>query len=597
MAKKRRKAKSVAAVAPPAPRSAPSRPKAPVRNPALERLVVRVALALGAVVAACHLRAVGGQFMNWDDPTYVTNNRDIQTLSWRTVEWAFTTFHAGNWHPVTWLSLALDHAIFGLRPSGYHLTSVVLHVANSVLVLVVFHRLTGALWRSAAVAALFGLHPLHVESVAWVAERKDVLSAFFWLLTMGAYLRWVQMRRWSDYAAVMLLYALALLSKPMAITLPFVLLLLDWWPLGRLSRAAVVEKIPLLLVAAGQSISTFVAQAAGGAVGIDPIPLGARFANATVAYVRYLALTFWPVGLSPWYSHPALEGPPLRAATVIGSAALLVAITAGVVLAAKRRPWAAVGWLWWLGTLVPVIGIVQVGRQAMADRYTYIPHLGLFVMVAWALAELPVWKERRARLAATAAATAVLASLGVLTYRQIGIWHDPLTFWTYTARMAPYSFVAHQGLGGLLFHAGRNEEAVREYRLAAHLRPGIADVHSRLGTLFVRTGRLGPAAAQFRKAVAARQPASANDLNSLADVLIAQGRPVQARRQVARALALQPRSPEAHNNLGRVLVAEGRLDEAEAEFRAALRERRPYPAAERNLADVLERRRAGMSSE
>ncbi|HJQ83413.1 MAG TPA: hypothetical protein VKA21_05010, partial [Candidatus Binatia bacterium] len=490
-----------------------------------------------------YLPALGAQFINWDDPAYVTQNRNARDLSWATVRWAFTTFHTANWHPLTWLSLALDHTLWGVDPRGFHATSVVLHAANTGLVLLVLHRLTGAFWRSVAVAALFGLHPLHVESVAWVAERKDVLSALFWLLTMLAYVRWARRPGIASYALVAGGLVCALLAKPMAITLPFVLLLLDWWPLRRLSRRAVLEKLPLVLLALGQAAATFLAQRAGGAVGIDPIPIPARIANAVVAHARYLVLTVWPHPLSPWYSHPALEGPPLSAWTIAAAAALLLAITAAVLAGARRWPWAAVGWLWWLGTLVPVIGLVQVGRQAMADRYTYLPHVGLFLALVWTAAELPIWSGARRR-AAIASVGAVLLVLGVLTFRQTRIWHDARTFWTYTVTVNPHSFVAHQALGGILARRGLLDEARAHLLRAARMRPGVAAVRQSLGDLLARQGRIGAAAAQYRKAVLLA-PDDADAHRTLAGLLRRLGRPVQAERHLARAAALAAASPKS----------------------------------------------------
>lgn len=554
-----------------------------------DRLVM-LSVALAVVAGFFYLPALGGQFINWDDPNYVTDNEHIRRLGWSTVGWAFTTFHTGNWHPLTWLSLALDHQLYGLRPYGYHATSLLLHLANGVLVLLVLHRLTGALWRSAAVAALFALHPQHVESVAWVSERKDVLSAFFWLLTMAAYARYVQVPTVRGYLVVVLAFVLALLSKPMAITLPFVLLLLDYWPLRRLSWTTVREKIPLILLAAGLSASTVVAQRAGGAVGIDPIPLGARVANAILSYAKYVALTIWPVDLSPWYSHPALEGPPLSVARVVAAAAFLVAITGLAVGGARRRPWTLVGWLWFVGTLVPVVGAIQVGRQGMADRYTYLPHVGLFLAVVWTAGELPLWRRPAARRAATLVALGVLAALGVLTFRQTHVWHDSLGFWRYTATMAPQSFVAHRALGGLLQYERRLDEGVREFQLAARLRLDQADVYAEIGWLLRRQGKLGAAAAQYRKAVAL-DDASAEYHEALADVLLRSGRPLGARQHVARALALDPGSAEAHNTRGRLFMTEGQIEAAAAEFRAALRARPGFTDAQRNLNAALAQQR------
>lgn len=568
----------------------PRPPVAPRPSPdagAHDQLIL-VAVFLALVVATFYLPALDGGFINWDDPDYVTLNPNIRSLSWKTVTWAFTSFTAGNWHPLTSLSLAVDYRLYGLHPYGYHLTSLILHVANSVLLLLVLHRMTGALWRSAVVAALFGVHPLHVESVAWVSERKDVLCAFFWLLAMATYVRWVRGRRWSAYAVLALTFALALLSKPMAITLPLALLLLDWWPFDRLSWAAVVEKVPLLLLAGGESVATFVAQKAEGAVLIDPVPFSARLANAIVAYARYLGLTLWPLHLSPWYSHPAVEGPPRSPLALPAALGLLIGITALALVLARRQPWVTVGWLWYLGTLVPVIGVVQVGRQAMADRYTYIPHIGIFVAIVWSVAAIPRGDGRGVRAAAAATVGALVLVLGVLTFRQTRIWRDATTFWTYTARTNPYAFIAHQALGGILSQEGRLDEALREFRQARRLRPDIAVVHKNVGSVLARQGRFAAAAAEYRKAVALR--ASADDENALGGVLLRQRRPLRARRHFERAVAIRPGFAEAHANLGRALLASGLADEAAAEFRVALEIKPGLVDARRGLDEALARR-------
>jgi protein O-mannosyl-transferase len=570
---------------PPAPTARP--PSIDPERVACERLVL-VSILLALVVAGFYLPALDGRFINWDDPDYVTANPAIATLSWKTVGWAFTTFATGNWHPVTWLSLALDHRLYGLDPWGYHLTNLALHVANSVLVLLVLQGLTGSLWKSAAVAALFGLHPLHVESVAWVAERKDVLCAFFWLLTLAAYARWVRVPSWSSYLVVALTTALALLAKPMAITLPFALLLLDWWPLRRLSWRTVAEKVPLVALAAGEAIATFFAQSAEGAVAIDPIPFRARASNAVVAYARYLALTVRPLRLSPWYSHPAVEGPPLSPWTVVAAIALLAAITALALSNARRRPYLAVGWLWYLGTLVPVIGLLQAGRQSMADRFAYIPHVGLFLAIVWGIGSLPGWDHRSARAAGAAMLAVILAWLGVLTFRQTAVWHDSTTFWTYTAETNPYAFIAHQALGGILNEAGHTDAALRQFLIARRLRPDIAVVHKNVGALLIRQRRYAAAAASYRKAVALR-PDSADYETTLGDVLLRQGRPAQARRHLERAITLRPGSAEAHDGLGRALLASGQLDDAIAEFRRALALKPALADAQRGLDDALAR--------
>jgi tetratricopeptide (TPR) repeat protein len=508
--------------------------------------ILLVAIVLALTVGVAYAPTLDGQFLSWDDYTYVAGNPNIRG-TWRsTCAWAFTTVQGGNWHPLTWLSHKLDYELYGLNPRGHHFTNLVFHIANSVLLFVVLQRLIGALWRSAAVAALFGLHPLHVESVAWVAERKDVLSGFFWLLTIAAYARYARVQTWTSYIVVMITFSMGLLSKPMVITLPLVLLLLDYWPMRRLSWSALWEKLPLFALALTASVWTLEAQRSAGAVGIDLLPLSDRLENASVAYVKYLGLTAWPVGLSPWYSHPALEGAPLSRGVIAGAVALLLTVTVLAVALARRRPYLLVGWFWYLGTLLPVIGLVQIGRQAMADRYTYIPLIGIFLACVWGISDRATAPARTSRTAGAVVGTALLAALAMLTWQQTEIWHDSMTFWSYTARVNPYAFIAHQARGGLLARQGRLNEAIAAYRRAVYLRPTNAEARAQLGNVLAREGRFAAAVAQYRKAIALR-PNTPNEVNKLAydyknlgDVLLHQGRPAQARRYYARGLALRP---------------------------------------------------------
>ena len=567
----------------PAVRTAHSMP----HGRALRDEQVLISVVLAAAVGLVYLPALRGEFINLDDPAYVTLNPHIRDLSWTMISWAFTSFEAGNWHPLTWVSLAFDYQLYGLQPYGYHLTSVALHVVNALLVFLVLHRLTGARWRSATVAAVFGLHPLRVESVAWVAERKDVLCALFWLLTIAAYARYVRIGTWTGYVLVVLCFAMALLSKPMAVTLPVALLLLDYWPLGRLSGKALLEKVPLLVLGVTISASTLAAAARAGALEAGfRIPLRGRLANAVVAYVKYLGLTLWPLHLSPWYSHPSVEGPPLSGWMVPAATGLLVGITAFAVVVARGRPYVLVGWVWYLVTLLPVIGLVQAGGQAMADRYTYIPHIGLVLAVVWSVADLPFWTDRSARSAGVALGALLLICFGVITVLQTQVWHDTRRFWTYTVTASPRSFMGHQVLGNLSLTDGRFDQALDHYRRAARLRPEVTEVHRWVGDLLAREGKIGAAAAQYRKVVQL-DAASAESQNSLAAVLLEQGRPVQARRHLERALALRPDLAEAHNNLGRLLRAEGRLEEAVAQFRAAVQAKPNFPEARTNLTEAI----------
>ncbi len=550
--------------------------------------VSRVGLLLAAVVIAAYLPALDGQFLNWDDDSFVVRNPHVHGLSLAAVRWAFTTFHDGNWIPLTWLSHALDCTLFGLDPRGHHAMNLAWHVANTVLVFVALRALTGAVWRSAAVAALFGLHPLHVESVAWVAERKDVLSTFFFLLGLAAYAPWVRTGSRRAYAVVLGAFVLGLLAKPMVLTFPFVLLVLDYWPCRRLGWSAVREKLPLLGLAVAGAGLTVVAQRSVQAFALaESIPVPDRIANALVSYVRYLQLTAWPFGLSPVYSHPALEGEPLTAATIGGAALVLGAFTVLAIALARSRPHLLVGWLWYLGTLVPVIGLLQVGGHAMADRFTYIPLIGIFLAVVWEVAALPIWEPARRRKLSAAAAGCVLVLLGLRTWQQVHIWHDSWTFWRATVAANPRAAVAYYALGGMYANAGRVDEAIHAYRRCLKLRPSAVNAHNEAGNLLFQQGRLAAAAAHFRKAIAGR-PAAAEDHSNLANVLQRQGNSAAARRHLELALRLRPDFAEASNNLGIVLAEEGRLAEAAARFREALRLRPDFAIARENLAAAEE---------
>ena len=545
-----------------------------------------ISLALAVVVALAFLPGLDGEFLAWDDPRYVTKNSHIQSFSWQTVVWAFTSFDVANWHPLTWLSLAFDHRIYGLEPFGYHMTSLIIHVLNSILVFLVLYRLTGRPWRSLAVAVLFALHPLRVESVSWVSERKDVLSAFFWLLTMAAYARYVRMKTAASYLLVVIAFAMGLMSKPVVVTLPAALLLLDYWPLRRLNWRAVWEKLPLFALSIVCMVLTIAAQRSGGAVQIDPIPLFERAANSVVAYVQYLVLTIWPSNLSPWYSHPSLEGPTLSPWYVLGATVFILGVTALALLWGNRRRYLPVGWFWFLGTLVPMIGLLQVGRQGMADRYTYIPHIGLFLLIVWVIAELPAWKSFRLRAFGIALTAGLVLTLSALTWRQTMIWHSNLTMWSYTVDRSPYAFIAHQALGLELLRLKRYDEALIAFERASSIRPEIPYVHFKLGALFSHKRDFDNAVHHFREAVAL-QPDSARYHHSLAKTFLKMGQREEARESVEHALALHPGYAEAHNTLGQIWLAEGKPEEAVREFRAALRARPKYSAARRYLEKAL----------
>jgi len=516
---------------------------------ALER---RKALALLILLVAATLAAYApvarNDFLHVDDNTYVTDNPHVQGgLSPGTVGWAFTTSRGGNWHPLTWLSHALDCGLFGLRPAGHHLVNVALHAASVAGLFLLMFRMTRAPGRSVFVAALFALHPLHVESVAWVAERKDVLGAFFWIATTWAYVLWVERPSPARYAAVCVLYALGLMSKPMLVTLPFALLLLDVWPLGRGARMW-RDKIPLLVLAAAASLATFLVQRAEGAMKFAAtVPFGQRAENAVVSSIAYLAQTVRPTGLGFFYPFPK-EGYP--AWEVAGAALALVAATAGAWLARKRAPWLPVGWLWYLGTLVPVIGLVQVGAQARADRYTYVPLIGISIAVAWG-ADAIAARFRGGRAVLAAAAILVALCWTLLTRAQLGYWKDDRTIYEREVALLPRDASAH-GMLGMVYLRERNLDAsIREYEIALSLEPGYALGHSNYGMALELQGRRNEALAEYQRAVAC-DPRLAEAQFNLGRLLAAAGRRPAAIEHLEAALRLNPGLAEARRELERL---------------------------------------------
>jgi len=497
-------------------------------------------------------------FVHYDDDTYVTDNRHIHSgLSWQGIRWAFTSGYASNWHPLVWLSHMLDCQLFGLRAGAHHLTSVLFHIVNTLLLFAILKRMTGALWASAFVAAVFGLHPLHVESVAWVAERKDVLSTFFWMLTMWAYVRYAEHPKLSRYSLTVVFFVLGLLAKPMLVTLPFVLLLLDYWPLERMQLGKcvgsgdlqnhnvpnaveekpilylVIEKAPFFVFSVISSIVTFFVQRIGGAVPtMEAMGVGARISNAIVSYVGYIVKMIWPSRLAVLYPHP---GSSLSTVRVAICGLLLVLISVCFIYLAHRRRYLAVGWLWYVGTLVPVIGLVQIGAQAMADRYTYIPLTGLFIIIAWGLPDLVAkWRYRRVVLAASA--IAVLSAAVVCTSLQLKYWQSNVALFRHALDVTRNNWLMHNNYANVLVEMGQIDEAIDHFYESLRIKPNHAKIHNNLGNALSRIGKIDDAIEHYNKA-----------------------------------LKLKLNFPEAHYNLGLELAKQGKLDEAISEFREALR--------------------------
>ena len=524
------------------------------------------------------------EFTDYDDPAYVSGNPDVAAgLTWRGVGWALTTGHASNWHPLTWLSHMLDVELFGMKPGPHHLSSVLVHMVNTLLLFGVLQRMTGQVGRSAVVAGLFGVHPLHVESVAWVAERKDVLSTLFWLLTLWGYVEYVRRPGWRRYVVVMGLFGLGLMAKPMLVTLPFVLLLLDVWPLGRLAVAAgarsgetwidrraawglVVEKLPLFGLTVVSSVVTFAVQQHGGAVSrVELFPFGQRVANAMVAYVAYLGKMLWPTGLAVFYPYP--HGLPLW--QVVGSALVLLAVTAVAIGLVRRAPYVAVGWCWYVGTLVPVIGLVQVGSQSMADRYTYVPLIGVFIVLAWGVPALVgSWPQRRVVLG-LAAGAGLVASV-VIASHQVQYWKNREALWTRAVEVTIDNWNAHDHLGLVRAAQGRVDEAIAHYRAALRIRPDYEGAHVNLGNLQAARGRMDDAIAHYGEALRIK-PDLEIAHNNLGVVLARLGRADDAIAHYTEALRVRPAFVDAHRNKGIALVGQGRLDEASREFLEVLR--------------------------
>jgi Flp pilus assembly protein TadD len=530
---------------------------------------------------AVYGQVVGFEFVGIDDPGYVADNeRVLAGWSVGNFGWAFTTLAQSNWHPLTWISLMLDAWVGGGQPAVFHLTSLLLHIANTLLLFHVLWRMTGAEWRSAIVAALFAVHPLHVESVAWVAERKDVLSTLFWLLAVWAWIGYVERPGVKRYARVVLAMVGGLLAKPMLVTLPVVLLLLDYWPLrrfapGRGERGAALrrpwgalfDKIPLAALAAASSAITLHAQSAGGAVGsLELFPLGARVGNALLSYVRYIVMMIRPTGLAIPYPYDLEALTPLR----VGGAAILLAAISWLVLRSTRsRPYLLVGWGWYLVTLVPVIGVVQVGGQAMADRYTYVPLTGLFVMVVWGVSDWVAPRSARVHLAAGVAASGIVLALALTARGQVGHWRDTTALFTRALAVTRNNAVAHNALGLELYKQGRLEEAIEHYRKAIEISPIYMDARVNIAAALMQDGRDEEAMQHYRAAMRL-SPGEALIPMNLAVALMDKGRLDEAAELFRQVLERQPDDPSAHGALGVVLARQGRYGEAIAHFRRSV---------------------------
>ncbi|NTV13182.1 MAG: tetratricopeptide repeat protein [Desulfobulbaceae bacterium] len=575
----------------------------------LKRAELFVCLLLIAATLAVYWPMWNQDFINLDDDIYVSENRQLQEgLTLKGVVWAFTdTSQVLLWLPLTWLSLMLDYDLYGLSAGGYKITNLIFHLANSLLLLLLLKQLTGKLWRSAFVAAMFALHPLHVESVAWVTERKDVLSTLFWMLTMLAYLHYVERPGIRRYLLVLFTFALGLMAKPMLVTLPFALLLLDYWPLNRfhllpatrdgepdqpLSPVAIkanspglklaLEKLPLIFLALGASVVTFLAQLNKGSAtavsSLELIPIKIRLANGLVSYVSYIGKTLWPQNLGVLYPHPGGNLPMWQAAM---AAALLVAISWLILAAYRRRPYLLTGWLWYLGTLLPVIGLVQVGPQAMADRFTYVPGIGLFIILAWGSTDL-LSGQRHGRRALALLASVTIVSAIVLSGSQVKLWKNGRTLYGHTLSVTSHNWLIQNNLGMTLLAEEKFAEAITPFTEALKILPDYTEAHNNLGFALLERGKTREAAEHFSEALRIK-PDYAEAHNNLGYALAIQGKTQEAVAHYSEALRLKPDYAQAHNTYGMALAEMGKTQEAAEQFSEAIRLKPDYAQAHNNL--------------
>jgi tetratricopeptide (TPR) repeat protein len=552
-----------------------------------------ICLGLALIVIVPFYQTSQFKFVIYDDSRYILGNKNIQAgFDRSSVSWAFTTLFASNWQPLTWLSLMLDYKMYGTGAGGYHVTNMLIHLVNTLLLFLIFGRMTGGLWKSGFVAALFAVHPLHVESVAWVMARKDVLSTMFWLLTMAAYAYYADNLSLRRYVWVFIAFGLGLMSKPMLVTLPFVLLLLDFWPLRRFqggafiaNRRLILEKIPLIALSAVISAITIHGQGSSGALkSFGDIGLSERMVNAVVSYGGYVAKMLQPVNLAVFYPYPTSF--PLS--ILLPSVALLVALSLLSLRYIRTAPYLAMGWLWYLITLLPVSGIIQVGDQAMADRYTYIPLIGLFIAVAWGIPDL-LKGNPYYRYIIPVAAGATLLLLVILTFNQTGVWKDSRVLFEHAIAVTEGNHLAHNNLGTYLMGHKRFDEAASHFEKVVQIKPGDEKYLNNLGIALFRQNKYDEAMTYYLRAIAIN-PRFADSYYNAADVCLFSGRENEALEYYKKALHLRPGNAVAENNVAEILIRQEKLDEAIIFLRAAIRHHPDYAVARNTLAVVLTRK-------
>ena len=559
-------------------------------------------LILGTLLVFWQVRNLG--FVDYDDNDYVSENPNVLNgLTWDGVIWAFTTNRTGYWHPLTWLSLMLDCQLFGANPGRMHLMNLILHLANTLLLFAVLRKMTGALLPSAFVAAAFAIHPMHVESVAWIAERKDVSSTLFLLLTLAAYISYVKRRGLVRYVLTLLLFALGLLAKPMLVTLPVLLLLLDYWPLERIrgpdfaqgatpggqrtegasqkvsAGRLIAEKIPFIALSIVSSVITFLAQLESNTVvHINALPLKDRIANAFLSYARYIGKLFWPQNLAVFYPFDVNSFAFWQAAMCV---LLLLVISIFVIRFGREQKYLPVGWFWFVVTLVPVIGFVQVGMQALADRYTYISYIGLFIMIAWGLPELlSKWPQRKNALGLSM--VIVLTTLGICTQRQISYWNNSFTLFSHAIEVTQSNYIAYNNLGVTYDKLGRHQEAMESYKQAIRIKPDYADAHFNLGNAYGKHGRYQDAIESYKQAIRIKPDFAMAHFN-LGNAYDKLGHHQEAMESYKQAIRIKPDYADAHYNLGVTCYKLGRYQDAVESYRQATRIKPDYADAHYNL--------------
>jgi len=547
-----------------------------------------ICLALTLAIVAAYCQVGSYDFVDYDDGEYVYKNLNIQKgFTCDAFKWAFTTNYAANWHPLTWFSHILDWQLYGSNAGGHHITNLVFHITNTLLLFLVLKRMTSATWPSAFVAALFALHPMHVESAAWVSERKDVLSTFFWMLTMWGWLQYIKHQGKARYILTLLIFSLGLLSKPMLVTLPFVLLLLDYWPLERFGKLKfyrlILEKIPFVLLAAISSIVTFLVQQNWGAVNrLTDVSFAVRIGNAFISYVKYIENMFWPAGLVYFYPHP---GRNISIWYAVLSALFLLIVTFFVLRFSSKHRYLLTGWFWYLGTLVPVIGLVQVGEQAMADRYSYITLTGLFIIIAWGASDVLVnWQYRKIILGASS--LIILLILAICSNVQSGYWKDSMSLYTHALKVSNLNYKAHFNMAITLKDMDRFEEAAIEFQNGLQIKPDAPFALNDLGIIYGRQGKFDQASECFMKALKIN-PNFAEARTNFGYVLANQGKLDDAMVNLNESLRINPKSALTHRYLGQVLERKGKIDQAVSHFEEALQLKPDWDELMNELAWIL----------